>query len=44
MCLEHVSETAAHVLREIMPECVLNLVRGLYPNPPDTPILGHRWW
>ena len=38
------SETAVHVLREIIPECVLNLVRGLYPNPPDTPYLGHKWW
>ena len=40
MCREHVSETAVHVLTEIMPECVLNLVRGLYPH---TPYLEHKW-
>lgn len=30
--------------REIMPECVLNLVRELYPNPPGQPYMGHKWW
>ena len=30
-------------LREIMPDCVLNLVRELYPNPPGRPYMGHRW-
>lgn len=30
--------------REIMPECVLNLVRGLYPNPPGQGYMGHKWW
>ena len=44
VCRDHVDGTAVHVLREIMPECVLKLVRGLYPNPPDTPYLGHKWW
>lgn len=29
--------------REIMPECVLELVRGLYPNPKGVPYLGHMW-
>lgn len=29
--------------REIMPECVLTLVRGLYPNPTDVPYMGHKW-
>ena len=44
MCRDHVDETVVYVLREIMPECVLKLVRGLYPNLPDTPYLGHKWW
>ena len=44
MCRDHIDGTVVHVLREIMPECVLKLVKGLYPNPPDTPYLGHRWW
>ena len=34
----YVDETVVHVLSEIMPEFVL-LVRGLYPNPPNTPYL-----
>lgn len=29
--------------REIMPECVLKLVRSLYPNPAGIPYMGHRW-
>lgn len=29
--------------REIMPECVLSLVRDLYPNPPGRPYMGHKW-
>ena len=44
MCREHIDGTVVHVLREIMPECVLKLVRGLNPYPPDTPYLAHRWW
>ena len=43
VCRDHVDETVEHVLREIMPECVLKLVRGLHPNIPDTPYLGHKW-
>ena len=34
MCQDHVDETVVHVLREIIPECVLKLVSGLYPNLP----------
>jgi len=30
-------------VREIMPECVLKLVRGLYPNLPGVPYMGHKW-
>ena len=44
ICQDHVDETVVHVLREIMLECVLKLVRGLYPNLPGTPYLGHQWW
>ena len=29
--------------RDIMPECVLNLVRGWLPNPPSQPYMGHKW-
>ena len=39
MCRDHIDGTVVHVLREIMPECVLKLVRGLYPYSPDTPYL-----
>ena len=35
----HVELTA----REIMPECVLEQVRGLYPNPKEIPYMGHFW-
>lgn len=31
-------------VREIMPDCVLNLVRTLYPNPPNQPYMGHKWY
>jgi hypothetical protein len=30
-------------LREIMPSCVLDLVRSLYPNPEGVPYMGHKW-
>ncbi|VDI37465.1 Hypothetical predicted protein [Mytilus galloprovincialis] len=29
--------------REIMPECVLELVRELYPNPVGIQYMGHMW-
>ena len=29
--------------REIMPDCVLKKVRGLYPNPAHIPYMGHKW-
>ena len=32
-----------YTLREIMPDCVLRLVRRLYPNIPGHPYMGHRW-
>ena len=31
-------------LREIMPLCVVNLIRSLYPNPQGQPYMGHKWW
>ena len=43
ICQDHVDETVVHVLGEIMMECVLKLVRGLYPNLPDPLYLGHKW-
>ena len=30
-------------IRDVMPDCVLNLVRGLYPNPPGQSYMGHKW-
>ena len=29
--------------RDIMPECVLKLVRGWFPNPHGRHYMGHRW-
>ena len=29
--------------RDIMPDCVLKIVRGWHPNPPDTAYMGHMW-
>lgn len=34
--------TIAH-RRDIMPNCVLQLVREWYPNPPKIPYMGHMW-
>ena len=34
---------ARQSVREIMPECILKLVRGLYPNPPGVSYMGHIW-
>ena len=31
-------------IREVMPQCVLDLVRGIYPSPPRQPYMGHKWW
>ena len=29
--------------RDVMPDCVLDSVREIYPNPPNIPYMGHRW-
>lgn len=29
--------------RDILPQCVLKLVRFWYPNPKNIPYMGHRW-
>ena len=39
-----VNETVVEVLKEIMPDYVLSLVRELYPIPVGVPYLGHKWW
>lgn len=31
-------------IREVMPKCILDLVRQIYPNPPGQPYMGHKWW
>lgn len=41
---DDVDETVVQISREIMPDCVLTVVRDLYPNPPGQPYMGHRWW
>jgi hypothetical protein len=37
--------TAGDILhkRDIMPHCVVDLVRTKYPNPKDKPYMGHKW-
>ena len=30
--------------RDIMPDCVLKLVRYWRPNPPGQPYMGHKWF
>lgn len=37
------AEGSVYHKREIMPNCVLKKVRGLYPNPTDCPYMGHKW-
>ena len=29
--------------RDLMPKCVLVLVRSWFPNPPNVPYMGHMW-
>ena len=31
-----------HHMREIMPDCVVDKVRTLYPNPASIPYMGHK--
>ena len=40
---EEADETVIRMNREIMPDCVIGLVRALYPNPPGVPYVGHMW-
>ena len=44
MLRDHVDDSVVKVQRDIMPDCVLQLVRNLYPNPHGIPYLGHKWW
>ena len=44
MCQDHADGIVVHMLRQIMPECLLKLVRGLYLNPLDSLYLGQKWW
>lgn len=32
------------ISREIMPDCVVELVRQHFPNPIGIPYMGHKWW
>ena len=29
--------------RDVMPDCVLKIVRHWYPNPSGKPYMGHKW-
>lgn len=40
---ERVDESVVIVRREVMPDCILSVVRDLYPNPKSKPYMGHRW-
>ena len=37
------SENYCLEVREIMPDCILELVRSLYPNLDKVPYMGHKW-
>ena len=41
--LESIRNNNIVVRREIMPDCVLKMVRGWYPNPPNMAYMGHKW-
>jgi len=30
-------------IKEILPNCILTLVRNLFPNPHGIPYVGHKW-
>ena len=36
-------DTVVYTVGEIMPRCVVDLVRSLFPNPPGRPYMGHKW-
>ena len=40
---DQIDDSVVTVSREIMPDCVLSVVRNLYPNPPSQPYMGHKW-
>lgn len=41
---DRVDDSVVVVRREVMPDCILNLVRDLYPNPKSKPYMGHKWY
>ena len=41
--LNRQDDTIVYTVREIMPRCVIDLVRSLFPNPPGRPYMGHKW-
>ena len=41
--LEHDGQNQEWHRRDILPSCVVNLVRGWLPNPKDKPYMGHLW-
>ena len=43
MKMHNLEADVVRIQREIMPECVLDLVRSRYPNPAGEPYSGHCW-
>ena len=42
--ISRVNPLHVNINREIMPDCILHVVRTLYPNPKGIPYQGHNWW
>ena len=42
--ISRVNPLHVNINREIMPDCILDVVRTLYPNPKGIPYQGHNWW
>ena len=40
---DQVDEYVVTIARDIMPDCALCVVRGIYTNPPSQPYMGHIW-
>jgi hypothetical protein len=43
IALAHGDESIVYHQREVMPNCVVKLVRGKYPNPSGVPYMEHKW-
>lgn len=43
LAMDDPEHTIVYTLREVIPDCVLEFVRGMYPNPQGIPYMGHMW-